>query len=326
MPDESQPIGGRIRPPQTVLGVALICLAAALAAQGGRSSVTLDLVAQLAPIWLAGSAVAAVAALWVRRPWRLPLAAAAGLGLAASGSLILPEVSRPAPGGAPAPGAARLRIIQINEGGSGLRRPDVAADWLSREKPDLIFVDDPDPGFQAAIERRGFFWRRGTAWTGIASRNPSFHSAIAFSAHDWATMPDLARALYPTVNGPSIELIAVHLHRPLPGPSARDAGAVRALEDLSSRYDRRRLIIAGDFNLTPWSFGLRRLDRRLGLQRRDRAAFSWPARLAGLPWPLPILPIDHLYAGAGWRTVAVKVGPAIGATHYPLVVDLEAAP
>ena len=84
-------------------------------------------------------------------------------------------------------------------------------------------------------------------------------------------------------------------------------------------------IVAGDFNMTPWSFGLRRFDERIGLERRDLALFSWPGKLTlgGKALPvLPILPIDHVYAGADWRTVSVKRGPALGSDHFPVVATL----
>ena len=77
---------------------------------------------------------------------------------------------------------------------------------------------------------------------------------------------------------------------------------VARLAALAQRYDKERLIIGGDLNLAPWSFRLRRLDARLGLNRRDRADFTWPARLVGRDWPIPVLPLDHLYAGPAWTT------------------------
>jgi endonuclease/exonuclease/phosphatase (EEP) superfamily protein YafD len=46
--------------------------------------------------------------------------------------------------------------------------------------------------------------------------------------------------------------------------------------------------------------------------------FSWPATRS----PIPILPIDHLYAGPAWRTVNVERGPHLGSDHYPLVATL----
>ena len=117
-------------------------------------------------------------------------------------------------------------------------------------------------------------------------------------------------------------MISAHLEWPTHPFQAVQIGA---LEKLASHYPTDRLIIAGDFNLAPWSFTLRRLDQRLGLERRDRAMFSWPARLSPkgrLTWPLPVLPIDHIYAGRAWRTVSVTHGPCLGSDHYPTVIRL----
>ncbi len=132
-------------------------------------------------------------------------------------------------------------------------------------------------------------------------------------------MPDMARAVFGGPTAPA-NLIAVHPIRPyLPG----ERHEIARLRSLVDRYDPRDLIVAGDLNLTPWSFELRRLDRNLGLQRRDKAVPTWPARLFGVAWPLPFLPLDHVYAGSMWRTIDVRRGPYLGATHYPLVVDLQ---
>jgi endonuclease/exonuclease/phosphatase (EEP) superfamily protein YafD len=82
------------------------------------------------------------------------------------------------------------------------------------------------------------------------------------------------------------------------------------------------MILTGDFNATPWSAELRRLDRTLGLSRRDRGLATWPAQLSGRTWRLPFMPIDHVYAGPDWATVSVERGPWVGSDHYPVIVTL----
>jgi endonuclease/exonuclease/phosphatase (EEP) superfamily protein YafD len=306
--------------------LAITCLAAALAAQAGRWSFPLDLLAEVAPIWLAGAAAATAAALLLRVRPRGAVFIVGLAGMAAAAALMAPELLRPSPHASAAGAAFRLRVIQINYGGRGVKDPDRVAAWLAVQNPDVIFVDDVDPSIRAAIVSHGFHWRKGTAWTGIASRFPLLSPPFPFSAEDWRTMPDLARARVATPDGPA-DLIAVHLVRPLPGDSATDTQvASDRLAALAGRYDPSRTVIAGDLNLTPWSFMLRRLDTGLGLTRRDRADFTWPARLFGLAWPAPFMPLDHLYAGPGWKTIDVRVGPPLGATHRPLVVDLAEVP
>jgi endonuclease/exonuclease/phosphatase (EEP) superfamily protein YafD len=308
------------------LVLAGVCLAESLAAQGGRWSVALDLLADLAPLWLAGSVAAVAAALFLKRPTRVAILITGLAGIAAAGALMAPELLR-APARPVATGSGfPLRVIQINVGGQRVKDPDRIARWLAAQKPDVIFVDDVVPPIRAALERQGFHWRRGTAWTGIASRQPLLPPPFPFSARDWKEMPDLARARVATPDGPA-DIIATHLVRPFRGTGSRDPRVpVVRIAALAQRYEKDRLIIGGDFNLAPWSFRLRRLDARLGLTRRDRADFSWPARLFGGDWPIPVLPLDHLYAGPAWETAGAWVSPPIGASHRALVVDLVEIP
>ncbi len=156
-----------------------------------------------------------------------------------------------------------------------------------------------------------------------------------------------AWATYPADGGP-ITVVATHLAWPWP-PGRQRAQSLRVATLLKS-FPAARTIVAGDFNSTPWSFALRRQDRLFGLQRRTRALFSWPA--AGIVhispakhrpkamfyWPIftigflqpgspmPLFPIDQVYAGKAWRTVSVERGPKLGSDHYPVVVTLTASP
>jgi endonuclease/exonuclease/phosphatase (EEP) superfamily protein YafD len=316
----------QIRFDRAWLILAGVFLAESLAAQGGRWSVALDLLADLAPLWLLGSLAAVAAALILKGPTRPAILVTGLAGIAAAGALMAPELLRPPPRSPAAGSGFRLRVIQINFGGRGVRDPDRAAAWLAAQQPDVILVEDVVPPIRAAIERRGFHWRRGTAWTGIASREPLQSAPFPFSAKDWKEMPDLARARLATPDGP-VDIVAAHLIRPFRGTGRNDPrAAVAQLAGLADRYDKDRLIMGGDLNLAPWSFRLRGLDARLGLARRDRADFTWPARLFEQDWPIPCMPLDHLYAGPAWKTAGVWVSPPIGATHRALVVDLVETP
>ena len=63
---------------------------------------------------------------------------------------------------------------------------------------------------------------------------------------------------------------AASMHYRWPFPALPQFRQAQLFADFLDRFDRRRLIVAGDFNLTPWSFALRRQDARLGLRRRTR--------------------------------------------------------
>ena len=90
-------------------------------------------------------------------------------------------------------------------------------------------------------------------------------------------------------------------------------------------FDRKSLIVAGDFNSTPWSFSLRRQDAQFGLERRTRALFTFPVQTYSryrAHAPFPLFPIDQIYAGSDWKTVSVTRGPRLGSDHLPTIAVL----
>jgi endonuclease/exonuclease/phosphatase (EEP) superfamily protein YafD len=125
-------------------------------------------------------------------------------------------------------------------------------------------------------------------------------------------------------DGRPLTLATTHYAWPL--PPTQQASQRAALAQAVRGLDASDLILAGDFNLTPWSAAMRGQDAALApLQRRTLAMFTWPANIAIVKWPapFPLLPIDHVYAGPAWRTVAVQRLPRLGSDHYPVLVTLS---
>src|SRR3546814_7596545 len=61
-------------------------------------------------------------------------------------------------------------------------------------------------------------------------------------------------------------------------------------------------------NLTPWAAAMREQDRALAPLTRMTRAPSWPRAL-------PVLPLDHLYAGPDWGLVSARRLAATGSDH-----------
>ena len=305
----------------TAVIVAAACLTAALGAQGGRFSTKLDVLTHFAPFWLAGALLATGYALvFASPPLRWALAGAGVAGALAAAALILPELIRPISPTVDAGASRQIKLIQFNAWDENAQ-PGATADWIAAQKPDLVMMQEVENPIRQAMIQRGFHFVRGMTRTAIFSRVAPTYSPFQVPMMDWALLPSFARA---TFDGPDgrFSVVAVHLEWPTHRAQKRQ---MRLLAEILDRYPTDRLILTGDFNLTPWSFALRRLDERLGMERRDRAIFSWPARLppkAPLPWSLAVLPIDHVYAGRAWRTVSIERGPRLGSDHYPLVVKL----
>jgi len=303
-----------------------VSLVGALVAQGGRFSRWLDVASHFAPLWLMGSLLGlAWAVAGERGVSRRVLLGIGVAGVLASGALMAPELLRPLPAPAPPGSPLRLRLIQFNTW-ERLADPTPVADWIAGQRPDVVAIEDVTPPLRQALIGRGLQYTRGMNGVAIFSRQRRVHSPFPIPASAWPTLPAFARATFASADGgPPFTIVATHLT----WPTFSDRWPTRAaLAALLDRYPHDRLIVAGDFNLTPWSFALRRLDRRFALERGDRAIATWPAERTVGPVlvPLPaVLPLDHVYAGKGWRTISIRRGPRLGSDHYPLVVDLALA-
>ncbi len=128
------------------------------------------------------------------------------------------------------------------------------------------------------------------------------------------------RVKLPGVTGGFV-LASVHLSRRLPLEGQSEAR--RALAEAAARVGTRSLVVAGDFNLVPWSAAMRDFDAAVAPMRRvTRGLFSFPADFSGHAVPVPVLPIDHLFAGPDWGVRAVRRLPRTGSDHYPLRIEL----
>jgi endonuclease/exonuclease/phosphatase (EEP) superfamily protein YafD len=128
------------------------------------------------------------------------------------------------------------------------------------------------------------------------------------------------------IDSPQGEITVMDIHLLWPTEPRLQALDQATLLKEAAPFNRRSLIIMGDFNSTPWSVFLRKQDQLFGMERRTRGLPTWPARL---PWsehwraPFPFMPIDHVYAGKDWRTLAVRRGASGGSDHYPVIVTLS---
>jgi endonuclease/exonuclease/phosphatase (EEP) superfamily protein YafD len=307
------------------LAAGVLCLAAALLAQAGQVYVPIDVLSHFAPLWLAGGLICALCGMALATGAARARQVAIGvLTVAAAVVLMSPELLRRRSPPATSGEGQRIRLIQFNAWELN-REPEVAADWIAEQRPDVVTIEELTPPLRTALERRGFRFQKGMNQTiAIFSRAAPAPAPFIVPVADWPVLPLFARESFIAPGGRgAYNVVAVHLEWPIWIDALQQARALAGFLDL---YASDRLIVAGDFNLTPWSSMLRRFDRSVGVERRDLALPTWPARVsvAGRLYPTPAyLPIDHVYAGSAWRTVAVRRGPFLGSDHYPVVLDLS---
>ncbi|THD82668.1 MAG: endonuclease [Phenylobacterium sp.] len=301
--------------------VAAICALAAVAAHQGRHSLQFDILAHFAPIWLAGAVVCAlVAGLLLRGLSLWMILALAGVGLVAAGSLMLPEFTRSTGPHAPAGHPGQLKIIQFNVWDRDTD-PTRTVDWIVAQRPDIVILEETTPAFRRLMEAKTG-WRPACrdCEVMIYSRLPP--RPLPVPSLEGPSPGPLAHVAFDDALG-SFPVVGVHYAWPTDADDQQKQET--RLAAVLDTLPRDRAILAGDFNSTPWSYSRRRWDARFGLIRRDRALFSWPAGTSIWPHvtpPVPILAIDHVYAGPGWATVSVERGPKLGSDHYPVVAIL----
>ena len=297
--------------PPVVLTAALSA-GAAILAQWGRVSLKWDVLAQFAPLWLLGCACALVASAAFLGWRRWIVAAVSVVGLAAAVSLIAPEYLRSTGPKAPANAPEQLKVVQFNVWHENPDPAPILA-WLDAERPDVVVVEENSPAFlQAVVAHGGWSMACPRCEVMILSRTPAL-AVDKVRRWPWTRPTPLTRAVFRDRRGPFV-VIGVHEAWPTDPDQAYQE---RRLAGAIAQIPNARLIVAGDFNSTPWSFARRRWDAVIGISRRERALPSWPAHTyKRLKWlGLPFLPIDHVYAGPAWATVSVERGPRLTSDH-----------
>lgn len=132
----------------------------------------------------------------------------------------------------------------------------------------------------------------------------------------WEGPPYIRVALGGEMTG--VTVYAVHTTR-FPHSRAQ-LRQVRALATLLES-ETSHIVMAGDFNATPFSRVLATIEQGAGLTRLTRLP-TWPSKIQ-----LPQLAIDHVFASAGIRPLAdEQIGDNAGSDHYPVLLTLAIPP
>jgi endonuclease/exonuclease/phosphatase (EEP) superfamily protein YafD len=308
-------------------GLSLAAAGLAIAGLGGWRSAWLDVINCFAPMILAMALTGAALALWSIGPGagRSTVLAFALIGAGYGLALTAPEVWMRWPAAAPAPGET-FRVLTANVWHDNPSPDHAIADILKRD-PDAVLMQEADGTLAASLPALKSRYPYASHCPGsgviIFVKAPITGQGCKSGVRTSGGL-NLVWVHTRTAGGAPLTLATTHFAWPFPPPL--QAIQRRALAEAVKALPQEALILAGDFNTTPWSFAMRRQDGGLSpLRRLTRARFSWPARIdrLSLPWSVPVLPIDHVYAGSDWALARVERVCITGSDHFAIEVSLR---
>jgi endonuclease/exonuclease/phosphatase (EEP) superfamily protein YafD len=304
-----------------VVGVALAAGAGFATAVGLIGAVWgwADALNSFAPAWLvAGWAGAGLVVLSLAKG-RLRTAAlvCAAVAVVVNGAALAFEMARTRPE-AEAPG--NLVVLTFNRFWRSPDQPGQIA-MIRASGADLVALQEVD-GFEPAI-RAGLtdvypyqVFCDPDCDTAVLSKRPLL--ATGQEAHSrWPGGLGFTWVRTTAPDGRPVTVATVHPYWPIPPWIQR--GQRAHLAELIEPLARDELILVGDFNLTPWSWAMRKMDPTLApLTRRTHGLVTFPANRL-----FPFLALDQVYAAPAWKTVEIRRLPGAASDHYPVRVELK---
>jgi endonuclease/exonuclease/phosphatase (EEP) superfamily protein YafD len=224
-----------------------------------------------------------------------------------------------------APGAARfLRVVTFNVWHHNDRIDDIAK-FLSDSDADLVVMQEMTPDNWSKLRAElasGYPYSLGDYGLVILSKYKITENGRVDRGGmpPWASL--MLRFAKIEVNGTALTFAGAHLARPF-YPKLQDADVLTLVNFV--RQQHGPLIVAGDFNMTPWTDKLTGFTQATGLKRYNTFHFTWPLHEHGIT-VLPFVAIDHVFASPGFANIATQAGPRLGSDHRPVIADIALAP
>jgi endonuclease/exonuclease/phosphatase (EEP) superfamily protein YafD len=221
-----------------------------------------------------------------------------------------------------APGERALRVAHFNTFARNNDVKAIAAELL-RLDADVVSLVETDSEKKQKLEsemaqRYAYQYKcDATAWCDIMVLS-KFPIIAAKGESNWTGPPFVKAKLGGAMSG--VTVLAVHTTR-FPHSRAQ-LKQVQALATLLEA-ETDELVVAGDFNATPFSRVVATLQSGANLTRVTQLP-TWPAHVQ-----LPQLAIDHVFVSSGVRVLAEEqIGNSVGSDHFPILITLgvKAAP
>ena len=198
---------------------------------------------------------------------------------------------------------------------------------VARNAPDIITYQEGSEQWQPWLKiLEGSYPYRHQCGTlpnrwgvGILSRRPFAEFGSPVCTGDGV----LATALI-NLGGTNVLVSSVHQSWPWPFPQVQQFEMLRpALEPMANAHGIP-VIIAGDFNATPWSYNLRKYEMLTDTKRVIGSGSTWLTnRLPEMLRPWIGLPIDQVLINNTVKARNMRTGEPAGSDHLPLLLEFS---
>jgi endonuclease/exonuclease/phosphatase (EEP) superfamily protein YafD len=314
----------RLKSAAEVLGLAIAALAAITAFSfAGRQLWLAELTSHFRPHLAAAGLAAALLALTMRR--RLASAAALAA-MIVNVAPVLPYLI-PLAVHAASPGERLVLLVHnLHNVGTDLA---LLESLLDRESPDVIVLTELPRDRSRLLDLMASRYAhrfvdegRFTLSVAVFSRWRIQDAHIDRRVGAWAPVTSLSVCAPEIASSPAscLSLVALHAAWPLAARGQVRAAQLAIAAQFAAESPTRRVALAGDLNLTPWSPDFATLLAAGGLRDSARGhglVATWFSRL-----PVIGLPIDHVLVGERVDVISRRVGPDLGSDHLPLITEL----
>jgi endonuclease/exonuclease/phosphatase (EEP) superfamily protein YafD len=223
-------------------------------------------------------------------------------------------------------GGLPLRVIAANVYVSN-RTPDKVLDFIRRHEGDIvILIDAKHKRWQAILAEIGALYPHQTPPTWRKAAPIILFSRYPILRHEIVQPPGGQRPYLEVdlqIDERVVTVLGVHPAAPALNDASNSLARNRSLNHIgqSIRDRDRPLIVAGDFNITPFSPHFRDLIAAGGLRNAAQGQGwvpTWPREF----WPVRV-PIDHVLIRGPFAVQSLTRGPSIGSDHFPVIADLK---
>ena len=214
-----------------------------------------------------------------------------------------------------------LRVVQANVRYNNAETHK-ASKIIAAAKPDIILLQEITrisegilTDFEDSHPHQVFCHRQGVGSVAILSRfplgNPNRRQCL------WRL--GFARADF-VINGKPVAFASFHSRWPWPFSQPRQLQALRPeFEQLG-----HPVILAGDFNATPWSAAVQQTAEITGSKIASGLHFTWGSPATQLRQLMgPVLPIDQIMISPELSYLSRRVLPDSGSDHYPVLTRIR---